>query len=395
MEKTSAREGYKRDRIAWYSKNFNPIYQPLGSGLLDGNLVTDDRLLLTGFQKDDSNLTNYIDLRNYEQTHIEINAKDISGILDIDGFSNKHNLTFVNNGKEEISILYAGDSIIVDDKYTVRFWGSGNKPANASISISQDSLPSTRKGSPINYLSPTSVNVLNIYNQNEIKSFTNQKNGNILYTSNPKEVKHYYSDPINYQYNGVAFERLQTTDRNQIEIFKYVNKSDRMIRYGTSKEHKNLSKLGFIKNDNAAFLASHSNDKGLQPVLQYTHNENDHSFLTFEKDSKLLSIHHQPEWNNDGIVFYAMPSNSGFKSTTNYNSLAVNQVKQMNDLTVLNQAKDSTNPSDPLINDDLVHNESQLGGNSDTHPLPTLLPNSRDLGYSPNFNEPEWDYSII
>ena len=349
MEVNNPIEDYQVAGIAWYSMNFDPAYQPLESGLLDGKALADDLLAITGFGTGEVNLTNYIDLRDHEQTQLQINSEDIEGVLDIDGFSNEHSLTILNLTKEKIPVIYAGDSIIVNRKNTIRFWDSGEQPANAGISISKETLASTSKGAPITYLSPSSVKVLNVNAKREVKSFSNNKDGSTVYSSNPKEVTKLYSDNLNYQYNGVAFEQPDKSDNN-IEIFKYTNKQDGTIRYGTINDKETLTNDGFLKDKKVAFLASSVKTKELKAVRQFTHKETGESIFALGNTPAQVGIQDQDSWSKDGIAFYAKASSSGFDSTINSTIFESHDVLNSNHSADSRRLPKAKTDSDSLIN---------------------------------------------
>ena len=178
-------------------------------------------------QNDDNNLsqrstplTSYIDLSKKEPDTIRLNTRSFTdvGILDIDGFAQDKEIVLFNRSDKYIPISHKPNSVVINNNYVIRFFDDGPKTPDASISISDQELPTTEKGKPINYLSQDAVKVFNLNIQNEVKSFIHKKDQTTRYVTDPKDAIKLFNDP-SFEYGGIAFSVNSKSPETTVGIY--------------------------------------------------------------------------------------------------------------------------------------------------------------------------------
>ena len=369
LKPNEQKDSYLPAEIAWYSLNEPSEYLPAHSQILKGKMIGDYHLAIQGVSKNRHSLTSYIDLRHHSRTQLNLNTRNISGIIDLDGFSENHRLTLINKRKKYIPVDYKGNSIVIDDLHTIRFWDTGEKAPDAGIANPETDHPSKDKGSPIIYLSPSSVDVLNIHAKQEVKLFTEINSGKPIYTSSARKSLSMHEKPSQYQFDGVAFIAPTLPDENTENIYIFENKASGEFRYASIDKEPKLSDRNFVREPEPVFQASTKPADGLEAVHQINHQNSDQIFLVFENDPLYQKAENEKGWKRIDSIFYAKPSAFGFNWSSSNNhlnnaqivdSLTKHEKPQKNRIDKKNPLMPSaTTEDDPIINH---QNSSRLNG---------------------------------
>ena len=79
-------------------------------------------------------MSSYVNLNKIDKNHIQLNINELNQILDLNGFNEEHQITFINNNNSQAEIRQEGNSIIINNEKVVRLWGEVDSLPDASIS---------------------------------------------------------------------------------------------------------------------------------------------------------------------------------------------------------------------------------------------------------------------
>ena len=251
--------------------------------------------------KEQKPLSSYVNLNKIDKNHIQLNINELNQILDLNGFNEEHQITFINNNNSQAEIRQEGNSIIINNEKVVRLWGEIDSLPDASIS-SDTEKQCAEKGAPLLYVPRTSIQTLNTELQHETKSFKHIESGTIHYASRPNKVIKLHQNNQEYDYQGILFSNKSSNDTK--DIYRFTNTETGEIIY--SHEYPQQTE-GIVRSKKPVFEAAITKEKDHEAYYQLRDAFNGRTSLVNENDPILYESKANANIVNDGVIFFAKP----------------------------------------------------------------------------------------
>ena len=306
LNKLVPNKNFERSGIAWYTKKMPNSLLPTCS--TEGSIqeLGEDTVNILDKKVSDKNLSTYINLNKVDGNNLRLNVDNLSTTLDLNGFSNNHEITFLNYNTEPLRIQLEGNSIVINDEKVVRLWGDGKPTPNASQSTTPN-INCQEKGDPFLFIPSEHMKTLNINESSEVKAFKSKISGETQYTSNPQIASKLHQNYSQFEYNGVAFSTASEDPGKHKDIFKFTNNSTGQSFYSPKFSKNLMPKSDLERSEFPAFNASTNPADGLEGYRQIRNILRGTTQLVNENDLIFNNIQSNQAMADDGVIFYAKP----------------------------------------------------------------------------------------